>query len=145
MTEIRNLTGSASGSEPPYGSAAIGLGQPEEPPLLPALNGPWPRFTPSSATRDFPDFRRCCANGGFLSLSKRSFLPVTETYGFWRYASSGTTASTSISTNHSGFTNRLISMIVSTGRASTQYFFLASMASFQLLISVRMTLVLTMS
>jgi hypothetical protein len=51
---------------------------------------------------------------------------IAATYEFWRYALSGTTASTSISTNHSGFTNRLIAMIVSTGRASTQYFFLAS-------------------
>ena len=58
---------------------------------------------------------------------------------------SATTASTSISTSHSGFTKLVTAMIVSTGRLSTQYFFLASMASFQVPISVRMTRVRTIS
>ncbi len=55
------------------------------------------------------------------------------------------TASTSISTNHSGFTNPFMAMMVSTGRASRQYFLRASIAAFQLSMSVKITLVRTMS
>ena len=58
---------------------------------------------------------------------------------------SAITASTSISTSYSGFTKRVTAMIVSTGRESRQKSLRASMASFRLSMSVRITRVRTMS